>query len=441
MGNSAAIVGATLYLFAPYRFVDIYVRGAIGEHVAFVFLPLVLLSLITLFKNKKNKLRYFYLNFVFVSASFSFLILSHNAVSLLFIPFVIFYVFYLFFENKSKQKLLLSITSLLFGFLYSFFFWFPAFVEGKYTLRDIVTNNAYLERYVQVKNLIYGAWNYGGTGEFTTQLGIINIIIIIAGVAFLFKFYKSKDNLKYLLIGTVVFFFISVFLMLPYSNFIWEKLTILQKLQFPWRFLSITTFCTSVIGAILIDKINLKSKNILAAIIIILSIIPTVNYWKADEYKLYSDSYFEKPYASTTDTGESSPIWSVRSMDEFPKYKLEILSGNAEIVDYSRRSNYHEYLIDAKEKTRFRENTLYFPGWKIYDNYKLVDNVEFQDPENRGVMTFYLDKGLHDLILKFENTKVRMVSNIVTFISIIFVFLIPLIFLFFPNLKFKKYRW
>ena len=38
-GEEAGIAGGVLYMFAPYRFVDLYVRGAIGEHIAFVFIP------------------------------------------------------------------------------------------------------------------------------------------------------------------------------------------------------------------------------------------------------------------------------------------------------------------------------------------------------------------------------------------------------------------
>jgi len=40
-GKRAGFISALLYTFAPYRFVDLYVRGAIGEHVAFVFPPLI----------------------------------------------------------------------------------------------------------------------------------------------------------------------------------------------------------------------------------------------------------------------------------------------------------------------------------------------------------------------------------------------------------------
>src|SRR3972149_5598738 len=38
----AAFTGGIVYLFIPYRFVDLYVRGSLGEIIAFVFPPLIL---------------------------------------------------------------------------------------------------------------------------------------------------------------------------------------------------------------------------------------------------------------------------------------------------------------------------------------------------------------------------------------------------------------
>ena len=145
VSNIPALIGATIYLFSPYRFVDLYVRGAIGEHVAFTFMPLVMLSLWYLFNTKIQKsLKVLFLNLIFVPFTVALLILSHNAISLLFIPYIFFYVLYLYYEKKSKVKIIIAIFSILYGFLISFFFWFPAFIEGKYTLRDIVTKNKYI---------------------------------------------------------------------------------------------------------------------------------------------------------------------------------------------------------------------------------------------------------------------------------------------------------
>jgi len=442
LGNKAAIVGSILYLFAPYRFVDLYVRGALGEHVAFTFIPLVLYAMYKFNKlSNKNSFRNYYLRGLIVSISFAALILSHNAISLLFIPFVLFYLFYLFIENKSKIKLVLSATFLAFGLLFSFFFWFPAFTEGKYTLRDIVTAGEYVKRFVEPLTLLYGQWNFGGSGLFSVQVGIVHITLVILSIVLFSKLFKKTDKQKYLYLGVVSFLTVSILLMFKEFNFIWEKITTLQKLQFPWRLLSMVVFSTSLIGSLFISKANPKYRNVLVIVTVLLSIIFTLNYWHAKQYTKIDDRYFNVIFNGTTDTGESAPIWSIRFMEKKPKDTIEVIEGKASIIKLDRKSTYHEYLIDAKEKTRIRENTLYFPGWKVYDNYNLVNNVQFQDPKNRGLITFYLEPGMHNIIVKFEDTKLRKTANLISITSVILVFIIPFIFLINPMIKIKKLKW
>src|SRR3989344_4474636 len=50
----AGIVSAVLYLYFPYRLVDLFVRGSIGESVAFAIFPFVLFCLIKLLDKQKN---------------------------------------------------------------------------------------------------------------------------------------------------------------------------------------------------------------------------------------------------------------------------------------------------------------------------------------------------------------------------------------------------
>ncbi len=421
LDGGASMLGGILYLFAPYRFIDLYVRGAFGEHVAFVFLPLVLYTLYNLNKvSNKARIRNYYLQVLFVAICFAALVLSHNAISLLFIPFVIFYIFYLYLENKSKIKLALSFLSLFYGFLFSFFFWFPAFMEGRYTLRDIVTSGEYLKRFVEGKALLYGAWSFGGTGQFSVQIGIVHILLTVLSILLFFKLFKRANKQRYLLAGTLIIFISSVFLMLPASNLVWHKLAILQKLQFPWRFLSIVVFATSVLGAIFVAKINLKNKKILTFILIAVSVLITLPYWHARDYKTIPNNFFETTYEGTTDTGESSPIWSIRFMEKRAVDEIEVIDGHSSITKGKRLVNYHSYVVSATQRTRLRENTLYFPGWKVYDNGKLVENIEFQDPKNRGIITFYVNAGRHDIALRFEDTKLRKFANTVSLGSILF---------------------
>lgn len=407
-----AITGAVLYLYAPYRFVDLYVRGAIGEHAAFIFPPLVLYFLLKL--SKKYSFRYFIGGLL----AFAGLILSHNAISLMFMPIIIFYAIYLILSSKFKKDLALNIFYLmLLGFGISSFFWIPSFFEGKYTLRNIVTAGGYVSHFVQPFDLIYGKWNYGASGQFTVQVGILNLIVLLSSISLLFHFFKNKDRKFYLIFIFLGYSLIVIFLILSYSNFIWQKIMILQNFQFPWRFLSVLVFTTAFLGSALINVFPQRIKLIFAIFLITASIFLTKDYWHAKGYSQKQESFFTGIYYSTTDTGESAPIWSVRFMEKTPKAEIEIIDGKATIEKLKRNSTEHNYKIVAFDRARIRENTLYFPGWNVFVNGKQV-NVQFQDPKNRGLITFFVEKGENIISLRFRETRLRYLANALSILSL-----------------------
>lgn len=373
-GQWSGIVAAIFYGFSPYRFVDLYVRGAIGEHAAFVFLPLILLGL------DRGSLH-------LTSLSTAGLILSHNAVSLIFAPVVMFYVIY-------RRK---GFGFVLLGFLLSAFFWFPAFFEGKYTLRDIVTKGEFGERFIPWNWFLNSAWNYGGGSQFTKGLGIAQWLAIVLAVVL-----RKKIVLAVLL---------TMFLMTAQSSFIWNTISLLQKFQFPWRFLTLTTFLTATLGAIVIEK--MPYKKTVAIILVSTAVLTTAHMWRAKAYQIKPESFYTGIYEGTTDTGESSPIWSVRFMEKNPADEIEIIEGEAKIQKIQRKSTKHEYRIVVEKKSRIVENTLYFPGWNVFvDREPTI--VEFQDSNYRGLMTFWLEPGEHSVAVVFGETKLRKFANILS---------------------------
>ena len=182
----AALFGAVLYTYAPYRFVEVYVRGDIGENLAFPFIPLVLYFIYKLYKKNDYK------SAILGGVSLALLILSHNAISLMFMPFIIAYVLLLIYLSKNRKSLIINLSSLIIlGFSLSAFFWIPALLEGKYTLRNIVTKGTYIQSFVSFKNLVYGQWSYGGSGQFTVQFGPFQWLAILLSPITLF-FFKKK---------------------------------------------------------------------------------------------------------------------------------------------------------------------------------------------------------------------------------------------------------
>lgn len=419
---------AILYLFSPYRFIDMYVRGAIGEHAAFVFPPLILYFVLKFFSEKKNKKKkYFY--FVGISVSSAFLILAHNAISIMFLPLIFLYIFYKSYKNSSRKMFVIASLAVLYGFLISSFFLMPAFMEGKYTLRDIVTGDEYKTRFVEPLKLLYGDWNFGITGQFSVQLGLVHLLGLIL---FPFTLLKLKTKKKfYLLLTLLLFFILSIFLMLKESQFLYEIFTTLKKFQFPWRFLSLSTFTLSVISATSFYLVkNEFHKKILLVVLIIGVLFTSREFIKAKDYFANGDSFYNKVYKSTTDTGESSPIWSIRFMEKESSKQFELIDGNAYFQKSFSNTTKHSYSISVEsENARFVDNTVYFPGWKVFSaNNEIL--VEFQDERYRGLITFVLPRGNHNVDVVFRETKLRYVANSLTIVSVIGILVIIPMFIF-----------
>lgn len=418
--NITGFVGSMLYLFAPYRFVDMYVRGAIGEHTAFMFLPLIMLFLFNVYKQKQ----YRYL--VLASVSIAGLILSHNAISLMFLPVVFIYMFYLFYKSGFDNKIIIKfMVVLILAFALSAFFWIPAFFEGKYTLRSIVTTKDYSNRFVPLYDFISTDWNYGGTDVLSKHIGLVQITLTFVSLFVILRDgVISKNN--FLLKFSLTVFLLSIFIMTYYSKPIWDILSILQKFQFPWRFLTLSVFSTAVIGSAVFRKIARKYAILPAAIIVILLLFTNYKYWHANGYLNFPESLYSSVYNSTTDTGESSPVWSVRFMESQATSNIEVIEGSATINELFRSNTHHIYQIETKEKVRVKENTLYFPGWRIRINNKEI-KPEFQDPNHRGLMTFFVEKGVSVIDIKFQETRLRKIANIISLSGLILTILYAII--------------
>lgn len=93
---------------------------------------------------------------------------------------------------------------------------------------------------------------------------------------------------------------LSVFLALPISTLIWQYSPLPRFIQFPWRFLALTTFFLAVFASRLPKKLG-----ILVAILIIISSMP---FLKVDR-TFHPESFYTTNDDSTTVKNEYMPKW------------------------------------------------------------------------------------------------------------------------------------
>lgn len=411
-GTVPGVAAAVLYGFAPYRFVDLYVRGAIGEHVAFIFPPLIFYGLLQIARNQRSKS-----GGVMTAISIAGLLLSHNAIALMILPLILMYVLYLyFFETKNQIRFLSLVSCFLFlGFALSAFFWIPAYFEGKYTLRDIVTKGDFTDRFVLWQQFFLSPWNYGGGNEFTKALGFPQWIVILTAMIVFFR--TTMRSVRWFIGGAVVCIFAALLLMTSGSKTIWDMITLLQKFQFPWRLLTVTVFIAAVLGAVTISNLPKRLHVFTALCLLTIALVSTLSMWQAPEYIVKPEEYYSGIYDGTTDTGESSPIWSVRFMERRPRAHYEIIEGKGMLEYGFRSTTQHEFTVNAASDVRVMDNTLYFPGWEVFVDGRSLDlalELQYQDPNYRGLMTFRVPAGDHRVMVSFGETKLRRMANLLS---------------------------
>lgn len=406
--NNTALLGAFLYGLAPYHFLNLYVRGDIGEMLAYVFVPLVFWAIEKIRLTKK--LLYVVLGGIF----YGLVILSHNGVSLMFSP-----VFLLYGIIRSVDKFTFVRVGMSFclGFMISAFFWIPALYEGKYVNAHLFIGHMYQNHFPSLLQLAVSKWGFGPevgkSGGLSPQIGLLYLSFVVASCIL---WLKSKNERK--TIGVwIVIFLSALFIMLPISTVVWSNLSTLRLYEFPWRFTGLASFAAVVLACYVLEKIKDTKSLFIIGIVLILTSIPLV---RVNGYVQRSDSYYTSFTGTTYFHGEASPIWTAGDPANFPKRQIEIVDGDGIVRNVTKRNRLHTFIIDAKGPLTALDNTLYFPGWQVIIDGQYVP-IEFQNPNYRGLITFQVPQGVHVVQVQLKESKVRLFADMLSLIAVLLV--------------------
>lgn len=406
-----ALFFTLFYQFAPFRLVELLVRGDIGEVYTYAFLPLVCFGLVKLSKKIS------FGNIVLTSVASALLILSHNSVSLSFFAVAALFVFFLPF---TKKTLLSSFLSLGIGLLLSLFYWAPALFDHKYTFGDLFMKNLYLQHFVPIQNFfIPNFFNSPSLrmGGVPIQIGLFHVLAIIAALIVLCT-KKLDTQTKKLFMFSFILLVISFFLMQPVSKIVWAHVSLLRQFQFPWRLLSVVVFATSLLSVSLLEVFFVK-KIWIFVMLLVLVVGSTFWYWRPTYgWDKVNESYYWHYPLTSTYYGETDVIWTPGQAKAFPKSPVEFAAGSGKVSSYWKNSYKQSFIVTAQTPSTIVDHTEYFPGWKVYVNGKQTP-IQFQDQNYRGQITFPVAAGKSIVKVIFEETPIRLFSDIVSLVTLL----------------------
>lgn len=410
----SSLAGTLLFCFAPYRIVNIYIRGAIPEFAASFFLPIILLSLKRWIEDKKTN--YYFL----LILSLSLLFLTHPISGIVFSVIAGFYFVFLVWRRKNWGRVVLAaIVAVILSLGISAFYLLPLTREIVYlnqgTHETIFTANSFIE----VGNL----FREGLPIDNYLHIGLIELVVFVLGLILIVRNYLKKKKNNSFLIISYISLFVCVFLLTKTATSLFYLIKPLGNVQHQWRFLSGIIFIAPIVLAFIINSLDKRSRYIAIALLVVSLVVVRFSQAKGKDYVATPENqYFsskENLYSQVMNT-----VWT-GSTESYPSKEIkgEIIEGRGEIVSRDEHNSWRKYEVNSNKGIRMIDKTFYFPGWKVYVDGKDTP-IEFQDINHRGVITYRVPSGKHTVLVKFENTKTRKFANVLTVISLLVVVLL-----------------
>ena len=364
----AGLITSALFTLAPYRAVDLFVRGALSESWAIMSLPWILYGTILILEGDKTKKETSKLSWLVLPLSLMVLMLSHNLSVIMAVPFcllfaVIYYLYAYFWQKGTADSTFLSwwqalirlFLAYLLGSILASFYLLSAFFEKNYTQVTNQVINSYFDYKIHFLSIVqwvrvnwgWGGSVYGDDDGMSFFLGFAFLLLVFL-ILFLIIYYLIKIFQKYsmpknnqeltakkvapsstiesetlfnhrlaiiiLLGGLLLCLGGSLFLTLDESLPIWNVLDVLSYLQFPWRYLSVSILFIALLGGALVFMPWKKIRTLFYILLLAIALLQGKFFIGAiGAYKNASEYYYtDETLIRTT---ASNVIWDYMPSD------------------------------------------------------------------------------------------------------------------------------
>ncbi len=419
-----SLLGAVLYMVTPYRFLNIYVRGAMGEVFSTMFPPLILSGI------WRGSLP-------LQTLGWAGMFLSHPVGSALYSG-----VFLGYALVNAQFKNVLQVLKKFFipytlAFMIGAFNLLPTLALTKYTYYKTSDSDT-LHQFPTFRQLAYDNWGYGFSmdndqDEMSFQIGVIQWLLLGMGImtALSAKKSPSQSEVRYL----ILVFTLAILLMLQATATpIYVYLGMSKIIDYPWRILMIFALLSAMLAPQLLAMVKNKTmRNTLFLLLIFGAIYTNRNHirinliwpWPSDIFSRNTGDAFGEYAAKYRASREGSQF------DEIS----EFIEGSGNIEVTKDRSNETSVRIKTDAPAIVRFNGMYFPGWRARIDGVSTPIDERQDVnsprspcyvtvrqakhiDDSGLVACHIPAGESKLSLKYESLPVQKMGNLITLAGI-----------------------
>ncbi len=464
-----ALVVSAAYTTAPFHLVNVYVRGdSIAEFWAMAFYPLVILAADQLLTTDRTRGRtgINWLNGVaWLALAYGGLVLSHNISAMIFSPFVLLFAVCrlapkLFKRNRKPAvpifklvpDMALFVLAILLGVAASAWFWLPALSEQNLT---------------SIADMTQGYFNYGFNDGVhfrcfpdlvqrsllfdpslenlqAFRMGLVQAAVtLIALLTLLWRPVRKRLGWGiwlFMVLGLAI----STFMLNPLSIILWDNLPLLPFTQFPWRFLSVQAFFTSMLAGVPVFGLvrtfgqSPQASQIIrrrpvwvaplvsGAISVLLVIVAlgklNLNFLPVPQTDVTAEAIAQYEWFTgnigTTVSAEYLPpaAWPrpVTSpwLETGERNRVIVVDGAATADLLNRKTQRQTWRVNvSSESAELVFPTLFWEGWTAVIDDELA---ELTATPLSGLMRLNVPQGEHEIGLVLERTRVRRTAELIS---------------------------
>lgn len=288
-----AATGTALYMLSAYRITNLYVRAAVGEYTAMMFLPLVAYGFFRVFTGEERKLCW--KDYFPIVLGLSGLIESHVLSCELSALFILIVCIVNFRKMIQPKRFLTLVKAAVLTVLVNMAYLIPFLDSMQMDLRvnsekinQIQVHGTYLLQLLGVFQVSYGHSNIGVMNDIPVALGFS---LVLGMILFLICCSKKHDwNIprdEIFNVGLTCSAFAIASMILSTRFFPWDGLEGISKVlakvlcmvQFPWRYLSVATVfavIATMAGLLILGRIKgEKLMRILCGGLCLISVMTT----------------------------------------------------------------------------------------------------------------------------------------------------------------------
>jgi hypothetical protein len=468
VGPLAACVAAAVYGLLPYQLVDVYVRGALAESWAFVWLPLGSWCLTLAYRDGRRRWS------VGLALALAGLVLTHNVTALLFLPaLLVLAAVLLLTERRAGWRAdssghdtdvpqagstassapwppTLAVVwpigaALALGLALSAWFWLPALAE-----RGLVQITETLEPDL-FASYLFRSWppfqvgplfDYErpvsialGSPIYWPQLGLVQVVVSLAG---LLATLRARGPVRAVAVWAVLLVAGGMMLQAASLARLYDLIPLLAFVQFPWRWLALVGLGSAILAAVLVESASRRPdfRAVLTVLVIGSSLTTAVarlhpDMTPVDEQALSTETINRIELADyglgSTHSGEYLPVTSgQRNAARFRKTMLDAGSGqvragqarpsdlSVENVDW--RPDRIAVDVEASAPDRLAVHQFAFPGWSAR-----VDGAPaaVQALGQLGLLGVDVPPGRHTVELTWGLTSLRGAAAAISLLAVL----------------------